>query len=170
MRLLVVLGLLSLTSALAVPALAQDTCPADLVCRTGEDGVLRTYRRGVRHRTDEGLIIAGASMLGGMWLLNIPISGGIALSLASDSAARSGDYFGWSFVPLVGPIVQMFQVGAQHQVIPILAVVEAVEVIGLIMAAVGTAGSDVQVLEPVSVSVVPWASPDGAGVVAAGSF
>lgn len=169
-------GLLVLGLVLAAPAArADDTCPAGLVCRAGSDGVVRPYRRGVRHRTNEGLIIAGAVLLGGGWLLNIPLSGATTLLLEPDATARPGDYFGWSFVPLVGPIVQMFQVGTQHWDIPILAVVEAVEIVGVIMAAVGTAGEDVNVLEPVdteavTLRVVPWAGEGGAGLRVLGAF
>jgi hypothetical protein len=69
----------------------------------------------------------------------------------------------------------MFQVGTQHWDIPILAVVEAVEIVGVIMAAIGTAGEDVNVLEPVetealSLRVVPWAGEGGAGLHVLGAF
>lgn len=168
--------LLAAGLGLAAPiARADDDCPPGLVCRAGSDGVVRAYRRGVRHRTNDGLIIAGAVLLGGGWLINIPLSGATTLLLEPDATARPGDYFGWSFVPLVGPMVQMFQVGTQHWDIPILAVVEAVEIVGVIMAAIGTVGEDVHVLEPVetealSLHVVPWAGEGGAGLRVLGAF
>jgi len=148
---------------------ASSACPAGLVCRAGSDGVVRAYRRGVRHRSNEGLTIAGAALLGGGWLINIPLSGASTLLLSPDATARPDDYFGWSF----GPVVQMFQVGTQHWDIPILAVVEAVEVVGLIMAILGTAGEDVNVLEPVeglALHVAPWAGEGGAGLAVGGRF
>jgi hypothetical protein len=149
------------------------SCPTGLVCRAGSDGVVRAYRRGVRHRSNDGLTITGAALLGGGWLINIPLSGASTLLLAPDATARPDDYFGWSFVPLVGPIVQIFQVGTQHWDIPILAVVEAVEVVGLILAILGTVGEDVNVLEPVeglALHLVPWAGEGAAGLLAGGSF
>jgi hypothetical protein len=152
---------------------ATSECPAGLVCRAGSDGVVRAYRRGVRHRSNDGLTIAGAALLGGGWLINIPLSGVSTLLLAPDATARPDDYFAWSFVPIVGPIVQIFQVGTQHWDIPILAVVEAVEVVGLVMAILGTVGEDVNVLEPVdglALHLVPWAGEEGGGLLAGGRF
>ncbi len=155
------------------PVAPLETCPDDLECHVGRDGVRRAYRRTEEHRTQTDLIVIGASMLGGVWLANIAASGPGALALANDpaSGARGDDYFGWSFVPLIGPVVQMFQLGDEHWAIPLLAIVEAVEVVGLILALVGTAGEDVVLLEPVAgVRIAPWAGEGGAGAVALGSF
>jgi len=149
------------------------TCPDGLECHAGRDGVRRAYRRTEEHRAQTDLIIVGGATLGGVWLLNIGASAPGALSLANDpaSGARGDDYFAWSFVPLVGPVAQMFQLGDEHWAIPLLAIVEAVEVVGLILAVLGTVGEDVVLLEPVAnLVLVPWADANGGGIVASGAF
>jgi hypothetical protein len=154
-------------------AAADETCPDGLECHRGRDGVMRSYRRTETHRQQTDLMIIGGVMLGGAWLLNIgaSIPGSILLSEDTTSGTRGGDYLGWSFVPLVGPVAQMFQVGDEHWAILILAAVEATEIVGVVVAALGTLGEDVVVLEPVAgVSVVPWASGDGGGLTAFGAF
>jgi hypothetical protein len=171
--LLVSMLLSSVAHADDAPAVDVTTCPDGLECHAGRDGVRRAYRRTEEHRMQTDLMIVGGAMLGGAWLLNIGASGPGALALANDpvSGARGDDYFGWSFVPLIGPVVQMFQLGDEHWAIPLLAIVEAVEVVGIILALVGTVGHDVVLLEPVAnMQLLPWASGDGAGVVAIGSF
>jgi hypothetical protein len=149
------------------------TCPAGLECHPDRAGVIHAFRRTETHRMQSGLIIAGSVMLGAAWAVNIvgSVFGSLALAVDTTSGTRAGDYLGWSFVPLVGPIAQMFQLGDEHWAITILALIEAVEVVGVVLAALGTVGEDVVVLEPVAgLRVLPWAGAEGGGALISGSF
>lgn len=168
----VVVAVASIARADDLPSV-EPSCPDGLECHVGRDGVRRAYRRTEEHRAQTDLMIAGSAMLGGAWLVNIGASGPGALALAGDpaSGARGDDYFAWSFVPLVGPVAQMFQLGDEHWAIPLLAIVEAVEIVGLVLALVGTVGEDVVLLEPVAnLRVLPWAGAGDAGIVVSGIF
>ena len=71
---------------------------------------------------------------------------GIAALLISVGTSSDGlDFFMSSLVPIGGPIAQMFFTGGEDWTIPILAVVDCVEVAGLIMAIVGTIGTEQEV-------------------------
>lgn len=155
------------------PALTRENCPAGLECHPDRAGVVHAFRRTETHRMQTGLIIAGSVMLGAAWAGNIvgSVFGSLALALDTTTGTNASGYLGWSFVPLVGPLVQMFQLGDEHWAITILALVEAIEVVGVVLAALGTAGEDVVVLEPVAgLRVAPWASEQGGGALISGAF
>lgn len=160
----------------ATPEVAPPTearCPDGLECRRGRDGVVRAYRRRREHRQGTDLILIGSVMLGGAWLANLgaSIPGSILLGQDTTSGTRSTDYLGWGFVPVIGPVAQMFQLGDEHWAITLLALTEAIEIIGIVIAALGTVGDDVTLLEPVaSIRVSPWATSEGAGLTAHGTF
>jgi hypothetical protein len=67
----------------------------------------------------------------------------------------------------------MFYVGSNDWMFPILAVIEVVEAAGLVMAIFGQIGNDEEELEMVTgldLRVLPYATPDGAGLGAAMRF
>lgn len=152
---------------------APPACPPELVCQMGPDGRLHGYRTVTRHHVNGGLLGGGIGMFAGAYVLNIfgTLLGTLAISVSS--GGDPGSYLGWGFVPIVGPIAQMFYVGGNDWMIPILAVIEAVEVGGLIMAIFGQIGSEEEELEMVTGvdwRVMPYASPDGAGLGASLRF
>lgn len=120
-----------------------------------------------RYRRNVGLMVGGAVMFGGMWALNI---GGtlLAMTIPTSNWNRSNLFFS-SLVPIAGPLAQIAFRDGDWQ-IPFFVAASAVQLTGLILAIVGTA-SRVPVETPEeTVTVLPYASGDGAGLNVLGSF
>lgn len=153
------------------PPVPTCTPSADIVCQPGPDGMMHTYRRTTTHRVNGGLLGGGIGMFVGAYALNIVGSLLGLLAISFDTTAQPGNYIGFAFVPIVGPIAQMFFIGGNEWQIPILAIIEALEIGGLLMAIFGQIGSDEESLELVAgLEVLPWASHDGAGALATVRF
>jgi hypothetical protein len=120
-----------------------------------------------RYRRNVGLMVGGAVMFGGMWALNI---GGTLLAMTIPTTNwNRGNLFFSSLVPIGGPLAQIAFRDGDWQ-IPFFVAASAVQLTGLILAIVGTA-SRVPVEEPEeTISVVPYASGEGAGLNVLGSF
>ena len=153
----------------AAPApVAPSACPAGSECHLGPDGQMHVYQRVTTRRMTRGLVLGGALLLGIPWLVNV---GGSALGTLVLPSANRQDFFGWGVVPLVGPLVQMTYTAGEDWMIGILAVIEACEVAGLIMAIIGTVGEDAEEEQMISdLHVVPWASPTSGGLSVGARF
>ena len=153
----------------AAPApVAPPACPAGSECHIGPDGQMHVYQRVTTHRMTRGLVLSGALLLGIPWLVNV---GGSALGTLLLPSANQQDFFGWGVVPLVGPLVQMTYTAGADWMIGILAVIEACEVAGLIMAIIGTVGEEAEEEQMIShLHVVPWASPTSGGLSVGARF
>lgn len=104
-----------------------------------------------------GLLISGMSML----------VGGYAFSLALDDTDGS---IGWSLLPIAGPFVSMTE-GWNMLAFPLFVVAGALQIAGAVLTIVGAASRvEVPSDEPPSVTVVPYASGDGAGLAASARF
>lgn len=120
-----------------------------------------------RYRRRVGLMVGGAVMFAGAWGLNI---GGtlLAMTLPFYNEHRD-DLFFSSLIPVVGPLVQIGFRDDDWQ-IPFFVGASALQVAGLVMAIVGTVSRVRVEDEETPVTVVPYASGDGAGVNLLGSF
>ena len=146
------------------------TCPEGAVCETDAYGTMHAYRITTENRMDRGLVIGGAVMLGVAWAVNI-LGSALSSLLISIGSGDATSYFCSSLIPIAGPIAQMVLAGDMTWTIPILAVMDGVEIAGLIMAIVGTVGSETEVRTEVgALSFHPWAGTQGAGLATTLSF
>lgn len=120
----------------------------------------------VRTRPRWGLAIGGGVMT--LVAYGVNIGGSAIWYTTSIFTGQRADYFHWSLVPVVGPFVQMGFVQGEDWQIPILAVVGAAQIAGIVMAIVGTASREV--VEPPALAVAPYATQDGGGLTVAGAW
>ena len=119
-----------------------------------------------RTRPRWGLAIGGGVMT--LVAYGVNIGGSAIWYTTSIFTGQRDDYFHWSLVPVVGPFVQMGFVQGQDWQIPILAVVGAAQIAGVVMAIVGTVSREV--VEPPALAVAPYATQDGGGLTVAGAW
>ena len=135
----------------------------------------------VEHRMNRGLAVAGGIMFGVSWGVNILGSGFGTLLLFAGSSTHAGltgdETFGASFIPVVGPLIfagvaldSDSGLGGFFATIGILDA--AVQAAGLTMLIIGIVGEDVEVNASAEnqLIVLPYASSQGAGLTASGTF
>lgn len=128
-----------------------------------------------------GMVIPGAILLGAGWVINVfvgsivgLIGGGIG---GSDAAI---DYFGFSLIPIIGPFAQIgyFDFDADSGLLGYHIVLGLIQTLGFSLALIGTILQQ-EVREPLyvelddqgtSLSFMPYASPQAAGLGATLSF
>lgn len=94
----------------------------------------------VRPRRNWGLVVSGAAMLAASWAANI--GGSLLWTLWPGVwGIDNTPYVGWSFVPLVGPAMQLTTPSSEPWQAVLAVLVTAVQATGLTMAVVGTVSS-----------------------------
>lgn len=120
-----------------------------------------------RMRRRWGLVGAGAGMALGAYALNI---GGTVLALALPTYnSNRGNLFFASLVPIAGPLMQIGFRDGDWQ-IPLFLASSALQIAGWIMAFVGTFSRVPVEAEETAFMVLPYATEDGAGLTAGGTF
>jgi hypothetical protein len=122
-----------------------------------------------RARRRWGLVASGAAMVIAAYALNI---GGTLLALALPfSNGHRDQLFGSALVPVAGPLLQIAYRDADWQ-IPFYLVSSGLQIAGFVMAFVGTFTTTTVAADDATatLSVTPYATGDGAGLMAAGTF
>ena len=128
-----------------------------------------------------GMVIPGAILLGAGWVVNVfvgSIVGLIGGGLGGSDAAV--DYFGFSLIPIIGPFAQIayFDFDRESGLLGYHIVLGLIQTLGFSLALIGTILQQ-EVREPLyvelddqgtSLSFMPYASPQAAGLGAALTF
>jgi hypothetical protein len=136
--------------------------PSSSVAYAPTDAAPRVRRRW-------GLVASGAAMVIAAYALNI---GGTLLALALPfSNGHRDQLFGSALVPVAGPLLQIAYRDADWQ-IPFYLVSSGLQIAGFVMAFVGTFTTTTVAADDATatLSVTPYATGDGAGLMAAGTF
>lgn len=133
----------------------------------------------VEHRMNRGLAIAGGAMFGISWGVNIlgsSLGGLLVYSGWSGGGLTYDQMFGSSFIPVIGPLI-FAGVAFDHRngtdFFGAIGLIDAAaQIAGLTMLIIGIIGEDVEVNAAAEnhLYVLPYASSQGAGVTANGTF
>src|SRR5262249_45956360 len=112
----------------------------------------------------------GAAIFGASWALNVVGSG--LWMLAPESWNRSGDFFYWSLVPLVGPWAQMGSMTEPSWQTPVLAIDGLLQLAGFITAIIGQSTRETVVTRDTAptFALIPTVSSSTVGLAMAGTF
>lgn len=118
-----------------------------------------------------GLVGPGIGLLAGGWVANWLTGAVGTLAVAFSGSASTGDYFGWSWVPVIGPWVNAAIAGEQQfdELMGVHILWGVLQTGGLLMCILGTVLQEetteiryVQGDGP-QIAVLPWADATGAG-------
>ncbi len=118
-------------------------------------------------RLRKGLLIPGAIMLGVGWLLNWTLAG-----LVEPSSSEREEYRGWSFIPIVGPFVDLSYLDDDHGMYMFHVLFGVLQAGGFLMALLGTVLAEETVSmeyalggdDGPTMAVLPYADTSGAGL------
>ncbi len=127
-----------------------------------------------RDRTPLALTIAGAAMLGGGWVLNFfgGVFSGVCLGCSSSAVDRWDTFRAVSFIPVVGPWVQIAILPDTSNWWPLWLVIDGLlQTAGLVMliAGISLLGNDDEPAAP-TIALLPSLAPDHARLDLVGTF
>lgn len=169
-------------SVYVTPAAPQQmTCPADAQLRVDEYGRQVCMQEVPRHHISGGLLGGGIGLLAGGWLISwisgtvVVVGGAVGCGIGGGCAWTAGGassaFFNWSWVPIIGPFVQMGYTweNADAGIYAWLAFEGLLQAGGLVMLIFGALGEETIEYQPVpgyALRVMPMVSASTQGISA----